>query len=435
MKCETLREFRQLAYKMLGPAKDATFELMDAVMTTPKANCLTEMALNPLFRRKWPSVSEALQDCQPDREQLMKLYIQQTLGVERPILAVDHTAWVRPDAPTLRERTYEHQATAIHGNKPIAIGLGYSTIAWIPSAQGSWALPLRHERITSWDTPISKAAWQLEQVIAELPQRPLVLFDREYGCASLVLQTAHLKADKLMRLRSNRCLYSAPPAYSGRGRPRKHGAKFQLNKPQTWWAAQQMVELDDPKLGQLRLRKWDNLHFGASSQHPMTLILVERLELDSNCCPAKPLWLAWSGENSCALEVVWRQYLRRFAIDHWYRFAKQTLHWTLPHLSTPEQCDRWSDLMPLLTWQLWLAQDLVRDYHLPWQKPLTNLTPGRVAQSLFPLLVKIGTPAVAPKLRGKSPGWPTGQSRSLRPRYPVVKKGRGQFQNHRNLVS
>ena len=92
--------------------------------------------------------------------------------------------------------------------------------------------------------------------------------------------------------------------------------------------------------------------------------MVERLELGSNCCQAKPLSLAWSGENSCALEVVWRQYLRRFAIDHWYRFAKQTLHWTLPHLSTPEQCDRWSDLMPLLTWQLWLAQDLVRDYHL-----------------------------------------------------------------------
>jgi hypothetical protein len=46
--------------------------------------------------------------------------------------------------------------------------------------------------------------------------------------------------------------------------------------------------------------------------------------------------------------------------------------------------------MPLLTWQLWFAEDLVRDYHLPWQKPLTNLTPGWVAQSLFPLLVKIG---------------------------------------------
>ncbi len=89
MNCEALREFRQQAYKMLGQAKDATFELMDAVMTTPKANCLTEMALNPLFRRQWSSVSEALQDPQPDREQLMKLYLLQMSGVERPILAVD----------------------------------------------------------------------------------------------------------------------------------------------------------------------------------------------------------------------------------------------------------------------------------------------------------------------------------------------------------
>ncbi|WP_445305721.1 transposase [Microcoleus sp. T2B6] len=90
---------------------------------------------------------------------------------------------------------------------------------------------------------MSKAAGQLEPVIAGLPQRPLVLFDREYGCASLVLQTGHLKADKLIRLRSNRCLYSAPPAYSGRGRPRRHGEKFQRGRP--------------PRLGGL-LRRWLN---------------------------------------------------------------------------------------------------------------------------------------------------------------------------------
>jgi hypothetical protein len=51
-----------------------------------------------------------------------------------------------------------------------------------------------------------------------------------------------------------------------------------------------------------------------------------------------------------------------------YRFAKQRLHWTLPKFSTPEQSDRWSDLMPLITWQLWLARDIVRDNPLPWQK-------------------------------------------------------------------
>jgi hypothetical protein len=435
MKCEALQKFRQQAYELLGKAQDATFELIDAVMTTPKAKCLGDFSLSPLFRRQWSSVYETLQDALPDREQLMQLYIKQMSQVERPVLAVDHTLWNRPHAPTLKERTYEHQPSAIPGNTPVGIGFGYSTIAWIPEAQGSWALPLRHERITSWDTPIAKAAWQIEQVLEHLPQRPLVLFDREYGCATLVLQTAQLKADKLMRLRSNRCLYSAPPPYSGRGRPRSHGKKFQLNDPQTWWADDQSVELDDAQLGRLRVRQWHNLHFGASATHPMTLILLERLDIGSNQHQAKPLWLAWIGENLPQLKEIWQQYLRRFAIDHWYRLAKQTLHWTLPQLSTPEQCDRWSDLMPLLTWQLWLARDLVRDYHLPWQKPVTNLTPGRAAQSIFPLLVKIGTPAAAPKRRGKSPGWPIGLPRTPKTRYPLVKKGKGRFQKHRQVAS
>ena len=435
MKCEALQKFRQQAYELLGKAQDATFELIDAVMTTPKAKCLGDFSLSPLFRRQWSSVYETLQDALPDREQLMQLYIKQMSQVERPVLAVDHTLWNRPHAPTLKERTYEHQPSAIPGNTPVGIGFGYSTIAWIPEAQGSWALPLRHERITSWDTPIAKAAWQIEQVLEHLPQRPLVLFDREYGCATLVLQTAQLKADKLMRLRSNRCLYSAGPPYSGRVRPLRHGKKFQLNDPQTWWADDQSVELDDAQLGRLRVRQWHNLHFGASATHPMTLILLERLDIGSNQHQAKPLWLAWIGENLPQLKEIWQQYLRRFAIDHWYRLAKQTLHWTLPQLSTPEQCDRWSDLMPLLTWQLWLARDLVRDYHLPWQKPVTNLTPGRAAQSIFPLLVKIGTPAAAPKRRGKSPGWPIGLPRTPKTRYPLVKKGKGRFQKHRQVAS
>jgi hypothetical protein len=96
---------------------------------------------------------------------------------------------------------------------------------------------------------------------------------------------------------------------------------------------------------------------------------------------------------------LWQHYLRRFAIDHWYRFAKQRLHWTLPQLSTPEQAQRWSDLMPLISWQLWLARSIVTDSPLPWHKPLPQLSPGRVANSFAPVLAVIGTPAVAPKPR------------------------------------
>ena len=30
--------------------------------------------------------------------------------------------------------------------------------------------------------------------------------------------------------------------------------------------------------------------------------------------------------------------------------------------------------MPLMTWELWLARDIVSDNPLPWQKPTTKLT-------------------------------------------------------------
>jgi len=78
-----------------------------------------------------------------------------------------------------------------------------------------------------------------------------------------------------------------------------------------------------------------------------------------------------------------------------------------------------------MTWQLWLAREMVVDKPLPWQKAcgLGHLTPGRVAQSLGGVLAMIGTPARAPKPRGKSPGWTKGRKRAKRPCYPVVKKG------------
>lgn len=50
------------------------------------------------------------------------------------------------------------------------------------------------------------------------------------------------------------------------------------------------------------------------------------------------------------------------------------------------------------------------------------MTPGRVAQAMGGVLPMIGTPAVAPKLRGKSPGWTAGKTRLRRIRYPTVKK-------------
>ncbi len=130
------------------------------------------------------------------------------------------------------------------------------------------------------------------------------------------------------------------------------------------------------------------------------------------------------GNTLPLLTILYRLYLRRFTLEHWYRFLKQRLHWCLPKLSTPEQSEHWSDLMPIVTWQLWLARSVAGDRPLPWQKPLSvdSLSPGRVAQSFGSILVAIGTPTQPPKLRGNSPGWPKGTPRTPRKRYPTVKK-------------
>jgi hypothetical protein len=160
----------------------------------------------------------------------MKLYIAQIPQSEPIVLSCDHTSWCRPFAKTLQERTYEHSPSQL-GGRPVTVGYGYSTLAWIPEAQGSWAVPLLHERITSWDSVISVAVRQLSRVSPQLTSRALSLWDSEYGCAPFVNQTAELPVDKLMRLRSNLCLWGAPPAYQGRGRPKIHGERFKRWRP------------------------------------------------------------------------------------------------------------------------------------------------------------------------------------------------------------
>lgn len=158
-----LVQFRQAAYALFDTARDALFELADAVLTTITAQSFAQFCCSRHFRRSWPSVYEALQDGQPERERLMALYGQQVVVKDRPILAGDHTAWPRPMAYTLRQRSMEHQPTPVPGNRPITLGHGYSSLVWGPKAQGCWALRLLHERITAAESAFDKVQQQLRR--------------------------------------------------------------------------------------------------------------------------------------------------------------------------------------------------------------------------------------------------------------------------------
>ncbi len=94
---------------------------------------------------------------------------------------------------------------------------------------------------------------------------------------------------------------------------------------------------------------------------------IERLKPTKTGNVHRRLWLIRVGEEFLSLEKIWSQYSRRFGVDHWYRFAKQRLHWTLPNFRTPTQCQRWSDLTTNL-----LPQDEKQNEGV-WQTQEENL--------------------------------------------------------------
>ncbi|MGV2828747.1 hypothetical protein [Myxosarcina sp. GI1(2024)] len=95
--------------------------------------------------------------------------------------------------------------------------------------------------------------------------------------------------------------------YSGMGRPKKHEKKFKINDPNSCWDANSTVEIDDPKLGKLKISQWDGLHFRTASDDELSLIKVERLNASVSGKKRRCLWLVWVGEQFLELEDIWSQ--------------------------------------------------------------------------------------------------------------------------------
>jgi hypothetical protein len=152
----------------------------------------------------------------------------------------------------------------------------------------------------------------------------------------------------------------------------------------------------------------------------------------SSGCPAAKggaslgcLWLWWHGPQGTTpdLDLIWRSYVRRFDLEHTFRFLKQSMGWTTPRVRHPEQADLWSWLVVAAYTQLRLARARVADLRLPWEYRCDRgrLTPVRVHRVVSSLLVELGTPAKAPKPCGRSPGRPKGRLSGRAKRYPAIK--------------
>ena len=422
---DQLREFRQAAYECMGQGRDAEFEWVDALLVNIEGRSVVELSLNAVFRRRWSSVYAALSDGQLNTTRLERIYLRQIVPGERPVWAVDSTLWSRPDARTLPERGFHHSPTRIKGNKPIGIGQAYSTVVSIPDEQGSWALPLAHERIGGDQTALEVGSEQVKRLAALSPVRPLVTMDSYYAGPAWLKATVDAPFDSLGRLRPNRVVYRQPGPYSGKGRPAVHGPALKLRQPTTWYSPDEALCVRDSKLGRVDISVWHNLHFRAAPDRPVTVIHIQRLDARGTRRDPTHLWLMYSGTRPLQLAADWRFYLRRYAIEHFYRFIKQELLWTAFAGTALPNTQLWSTLLTIVYWCLFLARSLVQDQPRPWQKvpaTLPAFSPGRVKRAWPTLLPLMGTPARMPKTRGNAPARVLGFKPPPRPRYPILKK-------------
>ncbi|HET8661132.1 MAG TPA: transposase [Micromonosporaceae bacterium] len=426
----TLSQFRQAVYRTLGRRKDTLFELLEAAVGSPGPANLVHLSLAPAFRRRWPSASDALADGQvrPARcRALIHAHLADPAGPGRPVWAGDGTPWPRPAAKASPERTYGHRSTPGIPQDGVVPAWEYEWLVEVPEPGSSWVRPLDvRRRGPRSGTPTEVTIRQLRAALARRPAgaaRPVGAYDSTYD--PVTFARAKLPLDLLVRLRSNRRFYREPGPYKGRGGPAKHGPVFKLPDPATHGPPDRSAALEDPVHGRVQVDAWERLHVQTAADVPFTVVRVQVERLPRHARTPKPLWLAWVGGPLPAdLLDLWRWYSLRFVIEHGFRFLKHDLGWTTVRPAHPQAADRWSWLLALALWALWLARPLVADQRLPWERPLPpeRLTPARVRRACAPLFLRLGTPARPVRPRGKAPGRRRGQRPGPRPRHPVVRR-------------
>jgi hypothetical protein len=359
----------------------------------------------------------------------------------RIILTIDISAWLRPDAAISPDRLFCHVYGRGKSQAQMIPGWPCSFVAALEPGRSGWTALLDAMRLDPAEDPTVVAAKQLREVIERLRAAGhwregdpdiLVVFDAGYDVTRLAFLLADLPIDLLGRVRSDRVFrFPAPPRTPGTtGRPPKHGPEFALSEPATHPGPAVRTSTETTRYGTAVACAWNRLHprlthRAAWTDHdgPLPVITGSIIWLMGDRLPGnrhpKPVWLWCSRPELTATDVdlLWQAFLRRFDIEHTFRFLKQTLGWTRPRIRTPEAADRWTWLILAAHTQLRLARHLTEDLRRPWEKPATRperLTPARVRRGFRNLRPTAALPARAPKPSQPGPGRPPG-SKNQRP--------------------
>src|SRR5215210_5037556 len=107
MEATTLGDFRQALYGCFTRARDALFEVADALLTAGAARSFVELSEAPTYQRRWPSLYAALADGRIDRAALRRCFARHSPPPppgERLVLGLDCSSIQRPAAHTSPDR-------------------------------------------------------------------------------------------------------------------------------------------------------------------------------------------------------------------------------------------------------------------------------------------------------------------------------------------
>ncbi len=235
MDLNTLQEFRHEMYTCFGNAKDALFNLVDALCSEAGESLFPELSFSPFFERTWASLYEALEDGQIDAERLRQVCVDFAPlppAGELVFLGVDTNNLYRPEAETAEDRTLVPLANLPKNTHAASPGWVMSHVVLLPTQAGQGTFVLDTARVRSTELATEVAARQLRAVVALLLARglhPIILGDRWYACAPFLARLADVEACSLLRVKRNRVFYRpAPGRLPGQvGASRKDGDRFQ----------------------------------------------------------------------------------------------------------------------------------------------------------------------------------------------------------------
>src|SRR5438128_8464419 len=330
MNLNTLQAFRHGMYSCFGNAKDALFNLVDALSSEAAASSFPELSFSPFFERSWASLYEALEDGQIDGERLRQLFVDFAPlpeAGEIVFLGVDTSNLYRPEAETAEDRTLVPIANLPKNTHAASPGWVMSHVVLLPKQAGQGTFILDTARVASTDLATEVAARQLRAVVALLLARglhPIIGGSRWYACAPFLTG--------LLRVKSNRVFYRpAPERLAGQlGASRKDGERFQCKDESSHGEADETWEGVDAKGARIQVRCWNHLHLRTARSLEVSLIQVIRHGASGKARDPRISWFVWKGEEAAPLAQISPTYRLRYSHEHGYRFDKQELLWDVP---------------------------------------------------------------------------------------------------------